>query len=494
MESPDAVVVGAGPNGLAAALVLARAGLSVTLLEGAEEPGGGCRTAELTLPGFHHDVCSAAHPLAVASPFFRDLDLEAHGVRLLQPEVPFAHPLGGEHAGVAYRGVDETASAIGGGDGRAYRRLFEPLVASNETIARAVLSSYRSIPASPWRVAGFASFGMLPALRLASRFEGAEARALLGGVAAHAMRPLDRPLTGGVALLLGSLAHAVGWPVVEGGSANIVRALTTELRSFGVEVVTGRSIRSLSEVPPARATLLDVGPRQLLALAGNRLPSGYRRRLEAFRYGSGVCKVDWALDGPVPWSAAVCRTAGTLHLGGTFEEVANAEAEVAAGRHPELPYVLTVQPGVVDPTRAPDGKHTLWTYCHVPAGSDRDMSAAIAAQIERFAPGFGDLVLARSVRTARDMQGENPNYVGGSIDGGVQDLRQTIARPALRWDPYRTPLPGVYLCSASTPPGPGVHGRCGELAARSALRREFGIRYGAVGSPDRLAVSHEGSG
>ena len=490
MEELDAVVVGAGPNGLAAALVLAGAGLSVQVFEGADEPGGGCRTADLTLEGFHHDVCSSAHPLALASPFFRELGLEGRGVRLLQPDVPFAHPLGGERAVAAFRGVEETATGLGGNDARAYRRTFEPLVASHEAIARAVLSSYRSIPPTPARVARFAALGVRSARTLARRFEAPEARALLAGVAAHAMRPLDRSVTGGVALLLGSLAHAVGWPVVEGGSSALVRAMLTALRAKDCDVVAGHRVRSLAELPPARATLLDVSPRQLVALAGDRLPDHYRRRLRAFRYGPGVCKVDWALDGPVPWSSPVCRAAGTLHLGGAFEEVAGAEADVAAGRHPVHPYVLTVQAGVVDPSRAPAGKHTLWTYCHVPAGSDRDMSAAIAAQIERFAPGFGDLVLARSVRTAREMERENPNYLGGSIDGGVQDLRQTFARPVLRWDPYLTPLPGVYLCSSSTPPGPGVHGRCGELAARSALRRVFGIRHRG-GGPGNRGILHE---
>ena len=450
------------------------------MFEAAREAGGGCRTADLTLPGFHHDVCSAAHPLALASPFFRELGLEALGVRLLHPEVPFAQPLGGDRAAAAFRCVATTAAELPGRDERTYRRLFEPLVARNLAVAAAALSSFRRVPATPIAVMRLIGAGLPTAQALARRFASTEARALVAGVAAHAMRPLDRPLTAGVALLLGSLGHAVGWPVVEGGSGGIVRALLTALEGAGAEVVTSHPVRSLTELPPARAVLLDVTPRQLLAMAGDGLPGRYARQLRAFRYGAGVCKVDWALDGPVPWGADVCRRAGTVHLGGTFEDIAGAELDVAAGRHPERPYVLVVQPGVVDPTRAPEGKHTLWTYCHVPAGSDRDMSGAIAAQVERFAPGFGDVVLARSVRTARDMEAENPNYVGGGIDGGIQDLTQTFARPALRWDPYRTPLPGVYLCSSSTPPGPGVHGRCGQLAARSALRHEFGIRHSTL--------------
>jgi phytoene dehydrogenase-like protein len=473
MERIDAVVVGSGPNGLAAACVLAGAGLTVRVYEAAATPGGGCRTAELTLPGFRHDVCSAAHPLALVSPFLVHFDLDGHGVRMLQPEIPFAHPLDGARAAAAFRSVEETASALGR-DGPAYRRLVAPLVASSDAIVGATLSSYRSVPPHPLRAAGFALSGLRPATSLARRFETDEARALLGGVAAHAMRPLDRPLTGGVGLLLGTLAHAVGWPVAEGGSASIVDAMVRALAACGAELVTGHAVTTLAELPPARAVLLDVSPATLADLGRASFPAGYLRALRRYRYGSGVCKVDWAIDGPVPWEADVCRRAGTLHLGGTIEQLAAAEDDVASGRHPERPYVLAVQPGVVDPSRAPEGKHTLWTYCHVPSGSDRDMTAAISAQIERFAPGFRDLVLTSSVKTAVQMEEENANYVGGDIGGGIQDLRQTVFRPVAKWNPYRTPLPGVYLCSASTPPGPGVHGLCGEFAARSALRDVFG--------------------
>ncbi len=477
MSSPvrlDAVVVGSGPNGLSAAVVLAAAGLSVRVYEAADGAGGGCRTAELTLPGFRHDVCSAVHPLALASPFFRRFGLEVRGVRFLQPEVPFAHPLDGGGAVAAFREVEETAAALGSdADGRTYRRMFGPLTRSTAAMADAALSSRRSVPQSPARVAWFGVNSLRSVKSLARQFEGASARGLLAGVAAHAMQPLDAPLTGGVALLLGSLAHGVGWPLVEGGSSGIVDALVAELRQRGVDVVTGERIGSLGDLPPARAVLLDVSPRAVLALAGDQLPRRYARQLRRFRYGPGVCKVDWALDGPVPWDAEVCRRAGTLHLGGAFEEVASAEFDVSVGRHPERPYVLTVQPGVVDRTRAPEGKHTVWTYCHVPAGSDVDMSDAIAAQVERFAPGFKELVLAKAVRTARAMEAENANYVGGDIGCGRQDLAQTFARPVPRWNPYRVPIPGVYLCSSATPPGPGVHGRCGELAARAALKDIF---------------------
>lgn len=473
----DAIVVGAGPNGLAAAVVLSAAGLSVRMYEGAETAGGGCRTSELTLPGVRHDVCSAVHPLALASPFFHWLGLEERGVRFLQPEVPFAHPLDQGRAAATFRRVDETAAALStSADRGAYRRLLGPLVRSVPSIARATLSSYRAVPSDVAHVIPFAVHGMRSAQSLARRFEGADVRAVIAGVAAHAMQPLDVPLTGGVALLLGSLAHGVGWPVVEGGSARIVDALIAVLRAGGAEVITGERVNSLGELPPARAVLLDVSPRAATTLMGSRIPNGYARQLHRFRYGPGVCKVDWALEGAVPWRAEVCRRAGTLHLGGTFEEIASAEHDVAAGRHPERPYVLTVQPGVADASRAPAGVHTLWTYCHVPAGSDIDMSEAIARQVERFAPGFRDLVLARSARTARAMEIENPNYVGGDIACGAQDFRQMVARPVARWHPYRVPGSEVYLCSSATPPGPGVHGCCGQLAARAALRDVFGIR------------------
>jgi len=482
VERLDAVVVGSGPNGLAAALVLATAGLSVRVFEAADAPGGGCRTAALTLPGFAHDVCSAAHPLAVASPFFRRFGIESHGVHLLQPEVCFAHPLDGGRAACVSRSVQETARALGA-DGPAYHRLMAPLVASADEITEAALSSYRSLPRRPMAVGRFALEGVRSATEVAGRFETAEARALLGGVAAHAMRPLDSPLTAGVGLLLGLLAHAVGWPVVEGGSGSLAAAMARALEASGGEIVTGARVTSLSELPPSRAVLLDVSPSGLVDLAAGRMPPRAARALRRYRYGPGVCKVDWALDGPVPWQPDACRKAGTLHLGGTIEEIAAAEDDVARGRHPERPYVLVVQPGVVDATRAPAGKHTLWTYCHVPSGSERDMRVEIGRQIERFAPGFQDLVLATAVRTAVDMERENPNYVGGDIGAGAQTVRQTVFRPVARWNPYRTPLDGVYLCSASTPPGPGVHGRCGELAARSVLRDVFGIRSSNTALP-----------
>jgi len=468
VRAPDAVVVGAGPNGLAAALTLARAGLAVDVFEGARTPGGGCRTENLTLPGFRHDICSAVHPLAAASPFFLGTDLAARGVRLLTPKVAFAHPLDGGRAAAVSGSVDETAGGLGA-DAGAYRRLMGPLVRDSGAIVPAVLAPLRSVPEHAAAVSRFGLRGVLPASLLARRFETEEARALLAGLAAHSMQPLTAPLTGGFGLLLALLAHSAGWPVVEGGSAGLVAALTSELAALDGQVVTGCWIRRLADLRPARAVLLDVTPRQFLQIAGDRVPRGYRRAMQRFRYGPGVCKVDWALDGPVPWAAAACREAGTVHLGGTLAEVARSEADVTAGRHPDHPFCLVAQAGVVDPTRAPAGKHALWAYCHVPSGSTVDMAGRIEAQIERFAPGFRDLILARAVRTAAEMEQHNPNYVGGDINSGAGTLRQTVFRPAPRWHPYRTALPGVYLCSAATPPGGGVHGMCGMGAARAAL-------------------------
>jgi len=473
-DVPDAIVVGSGPNGLAAAVTLARAGLRVHVYEGAKTPGGGARTEELTLPGFRHDVCSAVHPLALASPFFRRFDLASRGVRLLEPDVQFAHPLDHGRAGFVVRSLDATADALGA-DAQAYRRWCSGAVRHADAVIDITLSTLRRPPRHPLKVAGFGLSALSSARRMAGHFSTDEGRGLLAGVAAHAMLPLNRPPTGAVALLLGALGHAVGWPVVEGGSGQLIAAMVCALEDAGGSVIPDTFVRSLAELPPARAVLLDVAPRALLQLGGDRLSSGYRRALTKYRYGPGVCKVDFALSSVVPWTAEPCRRAATVHLGGTFEEIAASEDDVAAGRHPQRPYVLAAQPGVIDASRAPKGQHTLWTYCHVPAGSTVDMSEHITAQVERFAPGFRDLVLAKSVHTAADEEKENPNYVGGDIAAGAQTLWQTFARPAPRWNPYRTGISGVYLCSASTPPGPGVHGRCGELAAETALRDVFNL-------------------
>ena len=477
--NPDAVIVGSGPNGLAAAVTLSAAGLRVLVVEGAASPGGGCRTQELTLPGFRHDVCSAAHPLALASPFFRRFDLAARGVRFVQPDIVLAHPLDGGRAAVVTRSVAQTAAGLGA-DGAAYRRLIGPMARDWTALADAVLSTMRALPPRcPPGLLAFGINGLLPASVIARRLSTPQGRALIGGLGGHAMLPLTRPPTGATALMMAALAHGVGWPVVEGGSVRITDVMIEAIRAAGGQIETGRWVRSLAELPPARAVLLDVAPRGLIAMAGDRLPDRYRRALARFRYGAGVCKIDFALSGPVPWASEACRRAGTLHVGGDYESIAAAEAMVAAGRMPDSPSVLVVQPSVADPSRAPAGQHALWAYCHVPASSDVDMTAAVTGQIERFAPGFRDLILASVVRTAAGEQALNPNYVGGDIAAGQQTVWQTVARPVLRWNPYRTPMPGVYLCSSSTPPLPGVHGRCGELAALTALREEFGL-----GPPD----------
>ncbi len=465
----DAAVVGSGPNGLAAALVLARAGLHVEVFEAASRAGGGCRTDELTLPGFRHDVCSTIQSMIARSPFFGDVDLVARGVRLRVPEVAFAHPLDGDRAAALEGSVSETAAGLGG-DAATYQRLVGPLVAQAAKSVPSILAPIRGVGEHPLAMARFGLAGVPSASHLVKRFRGDEARALFAGVAAHAMVPLTSPVTSAVGLFLTMSAHLGGWPVVEGGSEVLVKVLLAELDDAGAVVHLDRPITSMSDLPPSRATLFDTAPMTMVDVMGDRVTSRYRRGVEGFRRGPGVCKVDWALDGPVPWRSSVCRRTATLHLGGSFEEVASAEADVAAGRHPERPYCIVVQSCVVDPTRAPVGKATLWAYCHVPNGSNVDMTSRIEQQIERFAPGFRDLILARSTMTAMDEQRYNANYLGGDINGGAATLRQTLFRPTLRWNPYRTGTPGFYLCSASTPPGGGVHGMCGAGAARTVLR------------------------
>ncbi|HEY3993735.1 MAG TPA: NAD(P)/FAD-dependent oxidoreductase [Ktedonobacteraceae bacterium] len=468
----DAVVIGSGPNGLAAAITIARTGRSVLVLEAKETIGGGCRSSELTLPGFTHDICSAVHPAALASAFFRALPLERYGLEWVHPDIPLAHPLDNGQAALLERSLDGTGESLGQ-DAAAYKQLMQPLVENWETILDAFHGPLRpqAILAHPFKLAQFG----LPALRAANglaraQFKGSAARALFAGVSGHSMLPLDTPGTAAAGLLLMLLAHAVGWPFPRGGSQKIIDALAAYLRDLGGEIVTGVEVKSLDALPSAGVVLCDITPRQLLCIAGTRLSGFYKSQLQHYRYGMGVCKLDLALDGPIPWSAEACRRAGTVHVGGTLAEIVRSERAVWRGEHPVQPFVLLAQQSLFDSTRAPEGKQTVWAYCHVPNGSDVDMSERIEAQIERFAPGFRERILARHTVNARGMEQYNANYIGGDINGGVQDLTQMFTRPTVSPTPYSTSDKSLYICSSSTPPGGGVHGMCGYFAAQAALR------------------------
>ena len=474
MTEVDAVVVGAGPNGLAAAVTVARAGLSVRVFERNATIGGGARTAELTLPGFHHDICSAVHPMALASEFFQQFELEKR-IELLQPAASYGHPLDNGRAGIAYRDLERTADGLGI-DGRAWLALMGPLVERAADVAHFTGFPLVRIPRNPITVARFGIRVLeqgLPTWNL--RFRQDVAPAMLTGVGAHSIRPMPSPSTAAAALSLATYAHAKGWPIPVGGSQSIVDAMAADLVAHGGEIVTDAEITDLAELPSSRALLFDTSPRALTTIAGSRLPDGYLRTLASFEYGNAVAKVDFALSGPVPWTTTELRGAGTLHVGGSRAEIASGEKLVAEGRHARSPYVLVAQPSIVDPGRAPAGQQVLWAYTHVPRNSDVDQTEAITAQLERFAPGFRDLILASSSMTAVDMQNYNPNYVGGDIATGSASVRQLIARPVLSPDPWRTPAKGVYLASSATPPGPGVHGLAGWHAATSALKHEFGL-------------------
>lgn len=471
--SYDAVIIGSGPNGLAAALVLAQSGLSTLVVEARGEPGGGARTAELTLPGFRHDVCSTVHPLAVASPFFRTLDLAGKGVKWCEPPAALAHVLRDGRAVTLSRSLAETARGLGA-DGDAYLELMSPLVDGAGGLLRDILGPL-GMPSSPLLLARFG----LTALRSLhgfanSRFELEGTKALLAGMGAHAMQPLTAPATASFGLVLGLAAHVAGWPLAETGSAAITTALVQLLRDHGGELCLGQPVVSLGELPRASAYLFDVTPRQLLEIAGPELPAGYQARLRKFRYGPGVFKMDWALASPVPWVDPACSQAGTVHLSGGLDDVAEAESAVSRGHLSQRPFVIFVQPSLFDRTRAPAGLHTAWAYCHVPWSSSVDAAELIEQQVERFAPGFQRSILARHTASAPELEDYNANYVGGDINGGSALLGQLFTRPVARLDPYSTPNPKLFLCSSSTPPGGGVHGMCGYWAARSALRRVFG--------------------
>ncbi len=469
----DAVVVGAGPNGLAAAIALAQTGLSTLVLEAADTPGGGARTCELTLPGFRHDVCSAVHPLALASPFLRTLPLAQFGLRWVQAPYPVAHPLDDGSAAVLHRSVDDTAALLGS-DADAYRRLMTPLVRDWEHIAAGALAPVQSLRWAhhPLAAVRFGVQAMRSAKSLAdARFRGERARALFAGIAAHSILPLEWRGSAAAGLLLQAAAHAVGWPQPVGGAQAITDAMVGYLRSLGGEVVCGAQVQSLDELPPARIVMLDITPRQLLRMAVKWLPERRRRRLAAYQHGPGAFKIDWALDGPIPWAAQECGDAATVHLGGSFEDIAASEAAVWRGEHPDAPYVLVAQPTRFDASRAPANQHIAWAYCHVPNASAVDMTGRIEAQVERYAPGFRQRILARSVMPPAALQAYNANYIGGDIASGANTLRQLIARPMSIAAPYATGINGVYLCSASTPPGAGVHGMCGYYAALAAMRQ-----------------------
>lgn len=469
----DAVVVGSGPNGLAAAITIARAGRSVLVLEGVERAGGGMRTEELTLPGFQHDVCSAVHPLGASSPLFRRLPLAKFGVEWLHSPAAMAHPFDDAPAALLYRSIEETAAQFPGEDARRYRRLFEPLADHWNQLMWEVLQPIVHVPRHPLLLARFGLPSLLSAARLAGRFEDQRLRAMLTGSAGHAILPLDAWLTASFGILLTGAAHGAGWPVVRGGTQRLADGLVAYLRSLGGEVQLGRPVQSLDDLPEHRVALFDVSPEALLKICGGALSGRYRRRLIGYRRGEAVFKLDYALSGPMPWKDPACSQAATVHLGGEFEDMVTSERDVGAGELAERPLVLVAQPSAFDPDRAPEGQHVLWAYCHLPRGSNADRTEAIERQLERFAPGFRDLVLARSAMTPDDLEAHNPNLVDGDITGGSNGGLQLFFRPGVTLWPYNTPAHGVYLCSASTPPGGGVHGMCGYWAARAALHKEL---------------------
>ena len=469
----DAVVVGSGPNGLAAAITLQQHGLSVLIVEGKETVGGGLRSAELTLPGFTHDICSAIHPMAVGSPFFNSLPLTDHGLEFVHPDICAAHPFDNGEAGVLLRSLEETADQLGR-DAEVYKSLIGPLVSSWPLIVEDVLGPL-GIPGQPVAYARFGLDAILSAQALAKRFKTVKAKGLWAGMAAHSMLPLTNLSTAAIGLVLSTTGHLGGWPIPVGGSQQIANALGSYFTSIGGEIATDFYVTSLDQLPASKAILFDITPRQLLKIAGHKFSSIYRWQLNRYRYGMGVFKMDWALDDPIPFTAEECRRAGTVHIGNSFEEIARTEEMTWCGQHAEKPFVLLAQQSLFDSSRAPAGKHTAWAYCHVPNGSSKDMSTIIENQIERFAPGFRERISSRHVFNSQQLEDYNSNYIGGDINGGAIDIFQLFTRPALRSSPYRTSKKGMYICSASTPPGGGVHGMCGYNAAKRALKDIFRI-------------------
>ncbi|HMO62831.1 MAG TPA: NAD(P)/FAD-dependent oxidoreductase [Ferruginibacter sp.] len=470
----DAVVVGSGPNGLAAAITLQQQGLSVLLIESKNTIGGGLRTQEITLPGFKHDVCSAIHPLAAGSPFFRSLPLHQYGLQYISPPIAAAHPFDDGTAAFLHRDIVRTASQLGV-DEKKYLALIEPLVKKWPLIDKDVLAPL-SIPRHPMLLAGFGIHALKPASSIAAGFSTSKAKGLWAGMAAHAIQPFSNLSSAAIGLVLLSVAHLYNWPISKGGSQQIANALQAYFISLGGKVQTGMHIAALEQLPASKAVLLDVTPAQLLQIAGYRLSGVYKWQLKRYRYGMGVFKIDWALDAAPPFLAESCRQAGTIHIGNSYKEIAASESETAKGKYVNKPFVLFAQQSLFDDTRAPAGKHTAWAYCHVPNGSVRDMTEAIEQQVERFAPGFRDRILARHSFNTEQLEAYNNNYIGGDINGGIIDIRQLFTRPALRRSPYRTSLKGLYICSSSTPPGGGVHGMCGHHAALRALKDIFKIK------------------
>lgn len=471
----DAIIVGSGPNGLSAGILLAQHGLTVKIIEAKETIGGGTRTQELTEVGFLHDVCSAVHPTALGSPFLRTLPLADYGLEWIHPDFPVAHPLEDSEAFVVRKSFQETIDRLGK-DAKSYKNLYSDFIGNWDEFSHDLFGTLR-IPNNALKLARFGWYGMFPAKILAkSLFKSPVLRAYFAGMAAHSIVPLEKAFTASFGLVLGTSVHSVGWPIAKGGSASITSAMAKYFKSLGGVIETGNLISDFADLPPSKTVLFDLTPHQIARIAEKELPSNFKKRLLKYEYGPGAFKMDFALSEPVPWLNQECKKAGTLHLGGSMEEIAFSERETWKGNHPEKPYVLVSQPSIFDETRAPKGKHTLWAYCHVPNGSEKDCSKEIINQIERYAPGFKDIIISKSTMTATQFEEYNPNYIGGDINGGAQFFRQLFARPVLKWDPYKLPAKGLYICSSSTPPGGGVHGMCGYHAAKSVLKNEFGIK------------------